>query len=218
MRIKVRRVGRGLAVSISVNNLSRGAWLGGATSFLLSVAYTFWIMAGFMAISLTGYHLGRTDSPQNLATSLLNSLNFVGLQVATAMICILPFALVLGIVPGVLLGSVIGTAIHWVVIRSGWATSEVRAIVLSILTGSSWIALCSLGSSSVMLFPLLFSLIERPGGIRMTSPAALVVQVPYIFAFLGTILWLGPPALISLAASAWLGRKLYREKRMSLVR
>jgi hypothetical protein len=203
-------------MSAPTQSLSRGAWLGGAAGFVLSVAYTLWLVAYFVVSTTISYQASHSINLLEPDGSLLNLLNFIGVQLGIAVFCMGPFAIILGIVPGVVIGSVTGSMIQWVVTRSGWVSHELQAILFSLLTSTVGISPCVFMLNLTMTFPTLFTFVERLSARRIGLMDNIVFQVLYVFAFLGSVMWTRLPMLVLLLASAWLGRKLYREHQASL--
>jgi hypothetical protein len=152
----------------------RGFYWGAISGGVLSVIFS------VVAIHLTGLLLVLTNiSSGKVIDALIGAGAFA--------ICAWPFSIILGVIPGLIVGSVGGIATGLVVMPFRTKISSNTSALIGLLVAISII---------VVAHRYLF-----PGLIEPNRPASIQKYFPYLF-------WLGGPSLLLLSGMTWVGWKI----------
>ena len=151
----------------------RGIRLGALAGGVLSVAYT------TVVIPLVGVLLVGTNVSTGKA---FDALLGAGMFAMAAWVCAIP----LGVLPGILIGSIGGFLIAAIALPMKTKLSRRGAVIIGLFVGAIIVA-----AAHALLFP----------GLIQTQMSGVFKYVPYFF-------WLLAPSALTLAGSAWVGWKI----------
>ena len=154
--------------------LKRGIFLGALAGAVLSIAYT------AVIIPSVGILLVVTNIPGGrVFDALIGAWMFA--------ICAWPFAVLIGILPGIVLGAIGGFLIGLIVLPVRTRITKRGTAIIGLIVGIG-IA----GSIHALL---------APGMIEETHPNEVFKYLPYLF-------WVGLPGILVLTGSMWVGWKI----------
>jgi len=155
--------------------LKRSIILGSITGGVLSFAYT------AVVIPLAGILIVFTNIPSGkIFDALIGAGAFA--------ICAWPFAMIMGVFPGIILGAMGGIIIGLIVL-------PLRTRISSMGTGL--IGLLAAIGTVILAHRYLY-----PGLIDVSRPEGIMKYLPYLF-------WLAGPSLLLLLGMTWVGWKMY---------